>query len=87
MTPHVTPDTSHFIFTFRDGGGTIDASEVTEMLKGLFSMARVRISLNVNILDKLRVYGVGNSQYKFTNISLEFFRNSILFIYPVTLWL
>ena len=57
------------------------------MLKGLFSMARVRISLNVNILDKLRVYGVGNSQYKFTNISLEFFRNSILFIYPVTLWL
>ena len=25
----------------RDGGGTIDASEVTEMLKGLFSMARV----------------------------------------------
>ena len=59
MTPYVTPDTSHFIFTFRDGGGTIDASEVTEMLKGLFSMARVRISLNVNILDKLRVYGVG----------------------------
>ena len=25
----------------RDGGGTIDSSEVTEMLKGLFSMAGV----------------------------------------------
>ena len=26
---------------YRDGGGTIDSSEVTEMLKGLFSMAGV----------------------------------------------
>ena len=29
----------------RDGGGTIDSSEVTEMLRGLFSMAGVRTKL------------------------------------------